>query len=192
MARIVPAKAKKREGFQSSSSSAMARSSGAKPEKKKYQRPECSYPYCETLAVRGGMCRKHGVKRICSAEGCWRQVQQGGVCIFHGAVVNRKECEMEGCTTAANQYGFCGKHGGYTRCRESGCEKRALKGGWCLAHGGVSYTKPCLMEGCATLAHVFGYCCKHGGYYRCKQDGCEKKAREGGLCIAHFKSQEED
>ena len=43
VARVVPAKAKKREGFQSSSSSAMARSSGAKPEKKKRQRPECSW-----------------------------------------------------------------------------------------------------------------------------------------------------
>ena len=61
-----------------------------------------------------------------------------------------------------------------------------------MAHGGVSYTKPCLMEGCATLANAFGYCGKHGGYIRCKQDGCEKAAREGGLCRAHFKSQEED
>ena len=50
VARVVPAKAKKREGFQSSSSSAMARSSGGQPEKKKRQRPECSYPYCESLA----------------------------------------------------------------------------------------------------------------------------------------------
>ena len=48
------------------------------------------------------------------------------------------------------------------------------------------------MEGCATLAHAFGYCGKHGGYYRCKQDGCEKKVQKGGLCRAHFKSQEED
>ena len=48
------------------------------------------------------------------------------------------------------------------------------------------------MEGCATLAHAFGYCSKHGGYYRCKQDGCEKAAKKGGLCIAHFKSQEEE
>ena len=48
------------------------------------------------------------------------------------------------------------------------------------------------MEGCATLAHEFGYCGKHGGYRRCKQDGCEKAAQKGGLCIAHFKSQEED
>jgi hypothetical protein len=65
-------------------------------------------------------------------------------------------------------------------------------GGWCLAHGGVHSRKPCLMEGCATLANAFGYCGKHGGYRRCKQDGCEKKAQKGGLCKAHFKSQEED
>ena len=105
VARIVPAKAKKREGFQSSSSSAMAGTGGVKPEqKKKRQKPECSHPYCESIAQRGGLCRKHGVKRICSAEGCWRQIQQGGVCIFHGAVVNRKECEMEGCTTACLLY----------------------------------------------------------------------------------------
>ena len=70
VARIVPAKAKKREGFQSSSSSSvMARSSGVKPEKKKRQRRECSHPYCESLARKGGLCHKHGVKRICSAEG---------------------------------------------------------------------------------------------------------------------------
>ena len=71
VARVVPAKAKKREGFQSSSSSAMARSSGAKPEKKKRQTPECSYPHCETPSRKGGLCRKHGGKRICSADGCW-------------------------------------------------------------------------------------------------------------------------
>ena len=78
VARVVPAKAKKREGFQSSSSSAMAGSGGAKAEKKKRQRRECSYPYCESKARKGGLCRKHGVK--CSAEGCWRQVVRGGVC----------------------------------------------------------------------------------------------------------------
>ena len=125
MARVVPAKAKKREGFQSSSS-------GAKAEKKKYQSRECSHPYCESIAQRGGLCGKHGVK--CSAEGCWRQVKQGGVCIFHGAVVNRKECEMEGCATLAQAYGYCSKHGGYRRCKQDGCEKKAQKGGLCIAH----------------------------------------------------------
>ena len=60
VARVVPAKAKKREGFQSSSSSVMAGSGGAKPGKKR-QRPECSYPYCETPSRKGGLCWKHGV-----------------------------------------------------------------------------------------------------------------------------------
>ena len=29
---------------------------------------------------------------------------------------------------------------------------------------------------------------KHGGYRRCKEEGCEKVAKKGGLCIAHGRS----
>ena len=81
----------------------------------------------------GGLCRKHGVK--CSAEGCWRQVVQGGVCIFHGAVVNKKDVRVEGCTTAANKDGFCVKHGGYTRCRwwAARSRLRRVDGAWLMA-----------------------------------------------------------
>ena len=32
-------------------------------------------------------------------------------------------------------------------------------------------------------------CCKHGGYWRCNEEGCEKAAKAGGMCIAHGGSQ---
>ena len=55
MARIVPAKAKKREGFQSSSSSATVRSNGANVEqKKKYQKPEVQLPVLRVASAQRG------------------------------------------------------------------------------------------------------------------------------------------
>ena len=44
------------------------------------------------------------------------------------------------------------------------------------------------MEGCTTLAYRLGLCGKHGGFYRCSEEGCDKHAVRGGLCMAHFDS----
>jgi hypothetical protein len=64
--------------------------------------------------------------------------------------------------------------------REEGSEGWMVLGSW----RSLLHKKPCLMEGCATLANAFGYCGKHGGYYRCKQDGCEKAAPRREDCAS--------
>jgi hypothetical protein len=48
------------------------------------------------------------VKR-CSQEGCGNKVQQGGVCVQHGARVKR--CSQDGCDNQVVQGGVCVQHG---------------------------------------------------------------------------------
>ena len=58
------------------------------------------------------MCIKHGAKvKKCSSEGCTHRVQEGGVCIRHGAKVKIKLCSIEGCTNQANRGGVCRRQG---------------------------------------------------------------------------------
>eukprot|EP00984_Skeletonema_dohrnii_P012631 scaffold5152_cov79-Skeletonema_dohrnii-CCMP3373.AAC.2 len=65
----------------------------AAAERKKYIkrfRRECSAEGCTNKAKRGGVCVRHGAKvNRCSSEGCPNQVVQGGVCARHGAKLQR-------------------------------------------------------------------------------------------------------
>ena len=56
---------------------------------------------------------KHGAEvKLCSNEGCTNIVQNGGVCIRHGAKLKRKLCSSDGCTTNIVQKGgVCYRHG---------------------------------------------------------------------------------
>eukprot|EP00984_Skeletonema_dohrnii_P019892 scaffold9608_cov119-Skeletonema_dohrnii-CCMP3373.AAC.2 len=48
--------------------------------------------------------RKKCYRKKCSADGCTKFVQSGGVCVRHGAKVKR--CSHEGCTNQAQQEEF--------------------------------------------------------------------------------------
>ena len=50
-------------------------------------------------------------RKICSADGCTKYVQQGKVCIRHGA--KQKRCSSEGCTNKVQRRGVCRRHGAY-------------------------------------------------------------------------------
>ncbi len=48
----------------------------------------------------------------CSAGGCTNNVQNGGVCIRHGArKLKRRLCSSKGCTSIAKKGGVCYRHG---------------------------------------------------------------------------------
>ena len=66
----------------------------------------CSHEGCTNHVVRGGHCRRHGVKTICGHEGCTNIAQNGGLCDRHGG---RKR--KEGCTYKALRKGVCSRHG---------------------------------------------------------------------------------
>ena len=68
------------------------------------------------FAKKGGVCIKHGGKRLCKTEGCTNQAQARGVCINHGA--KHKRCNSEGCMNQAQTGGVCVKHGSNQAWRE--------------------------------------------------------------------------
>ena len=97
--------------------------------------------------------------KICSAEGCTKQAQKGGVCIRHGAKVKR--CSSEGCTNQAQNGGVCIRHGAKRyKCSSEGCTNFAKRGGVCYRHGAMP--KLCSSEGCTNPAINGEVCVKHG------------------------------
>eukprot|EP00984_Skeletonema_dohrnii_P029618 scaffold20375_cov90-Skeletonema_dohrnii-CCMP3373.AAC.2 len=61
----------------------------------------------------------------CSAEGCKKAAQQGGVCVRHGAKVKR--CSYEGCTNQVRRGGVCYRHGTKILCSSEGCTNHTVK-----------------------------------------------------------------
>jgi hypothetical protein len=88
---------------------------------RKRKRKLCSQDGCDNTVQQGGVCIEHGaivvkLKR-CSREGCISYVKQGGVCIEHGAIVKRKRCSREGCIKFVQQGGVCIEHGAIVKRR---------------------------------------------------------------------------
>jgi hypothetical protein len=163
---------------------------GAKAEQKKKYRYECFADGCTNKAQKGGVCIKHGAKierKLCSSEGCTNIAVKGGVCKKHGALVERKRCSSKGCTNKVVQGGVCMKHGAKVKlCSIEGCTKYAKKGGVCTKHG--AKVKRCSSEGCTNQARKGGVCVKHGATQerkRCSSEGCTNIAQRGGVCIRH-------
>jgi hypothetical protein len=125
----------------------------------------CSADGCTKQAQQGGICIKNGAtytKKLCSIEGCKSQAQKGGICIRHGATWTKKQCSSEGCTKQAqNGYGVCVQHGAKRKeCSSEGCPNKAVKGGVCMKHG--AKVKRCSIEECTKFAKKGGLCMKHG------------------------------
>ena len=79
--------------------------------KKKRIRTKCSADGCTNIAMKGGVCIRHGAKKkTCSHDGCNNQVVNSGVCTLHGAKRVRKTCNHEGCTKYSQKSGFCKRH----------------------------------------------------------------------------------
>ena len=86
------------------------------------------------LGVRHNKERGARKRKRCSQNGCDNQVQQGGVCVKHGARV--MHCNQEGCSNQVVQGGVCLKHGASVkRCNQDGCSKQVVQGGVCVKHG---------------------------------------------------------
>eukprot|EP00986_Skeletonema_menzelii_P009584 scaffold4387_cov94-Skeletonema_menzelii.AAC.1 len=109
-------------------------SDDVRPAKKVY-RYECSADGCTKHAQQGGVCMNHGAKlKLCSYEGCTNRAQKGGVCCRHGAKVKR--CSSKGCKNRSQKGGVCKRHGAKVKlCSSKGCENRSVKGGVCVRHG---------------------------------------------------------
>ena len=103
-----------------------------------------------------------GSNKQCSFKGCARGAVKGGVCITHGAFVERKRCSSKGCTNKVVQGGVCITHGAMTkRCSFKGCARKAVKGGVCITHGAIVERKRCNFKGCTSNAQKGGVCRGH-------------------------------
>ena len=72
----------------------------------------CSSEGCTNVALKGGVCMRHGAKlKLCSSEGCTNVALKWGVCIRHGAKV--KLCSIQGCINRRVRNGVCRRHGAY-------------------------------------------------------------------------------
>jgi hypothetical protein len=93
---------------------------------------------------------------------------KGGVCVTHGAKVERKRCSFNDCTSYVQKGGVCKRHGAKVevktvkRCSHDGCTNGAVRGGVCITHGAKVERKHCSFEGCASFAQKGGVCKRHG------------------------------
>jgi len=159
----------------------------------RHRRKKCSVDGCESIAMRGGVCARHGATKIrkqCKEEGCTNMEQNGGVCQRHGAKVRR--CNVEGCNSQAHKGGTCRKHGtDSAKCTFEGCKLFTASGGMCGRHSRVScgtgsQRKECSVEGCTANSVKGGLCRQHGTPpILCNHEGCTNKARKGGVCTMH-------
>ena len=108
------------------------------------------------------------VRKRCSADSCESQAVKGGVCVKHGAKLKPpKRCSIDGCEKYAINNGVCCKHGAKLkppkRCSIDGCENGAKKGGVCIKHGAKAkrIRKRCSIDGCESQARVDGTCIRH-------------------------------
>ncbi|KAL3810369.1 hypothetical protein ACHAXA_007703 [Cyclostephanos tholiformis] len=135
--------------------------------------PRCSHEGCFNQVQQGGVCTRHGAKlRRCSLEGCTSKAVQGGVCIRHGAKVPR--CSQEGCSNKVVQGGVCVRHGAkLKRCSHRGCTNKSVRAGVCIRHGSH--------VGCANVTKEGrSVCVEH-----CEDEGCTQRARRRGVCYNH-------
>jgi hypothetical protein len=101
---------------------------------------ECSVEGCSRKAADNGKCkREHGGRNHCSQDGCTNALVKGGVCIKHGAKKIRKICSYDGCTNnARGKDGVCIRHGAVVKkrkkCSNDECTNQSKKRGLCTKH----------------------------------------------------------
>lgn len=172
-------------------------------------KPLCKFEGCKNQIRAGGVCSKHGSKRMraCSKEGCTKQAQSGGVCVAHGA--KTKLCSDEGCTKQVVRGGKCKNHAGsadtfYGSCSAEGCKRvgqmTKVNKVWvckeypCVSHSGRGVK--CSAQGCPKyvkpMPHAQGdippmLCVFHRNLIlrNCIHQGCKNVALQGGLCYDH-------
>ena len=78
-------------------------------------------------------------RKKCSNKGCNNQVQNGGVCIRHGASWTKKTCSHKGCTNYAQKGGVCVKHGAKVKI----CSDSKIR--WHKARTRLKYSNECCL-----------------------------------------------
>mmetsp|Transcript_3957 Transcript_3957/g.5936 ORF Transcript_3957/g.5936 Transcript_3957/m.5936 type:complete len:172 (+) Transcript_3957:121-636(+) len=129
-------------------------------------------------------------KKICSAEGCSKRVQAGGVCWKHGKHMYQfKVCRAEECNEPARTRGLCIRHDALRLvCSYRGCANQVCRGGLCMRHGNCTQKTECRVEGCTKQVVKGGVCYRHGPKRpTCNFRGCANQQKRHGFCVKHLK-----
>eukprot|EP00984_Skeletonema_dohrnii_P007675 scaffold2801_cov106-Skeletonema_dohrnii-CCMP3373.AAC.2 len=126
-------------------------------------------------------------KKICSAEGCSKGVQAGGVCYKH--MYQFKVCRAEECNEPARTRGLCIRHDALRLvCSYRGCANQVCRGGLCMRHGNCTQKTECRVEGCTKQVVKGGVCYRHGPKRpTCNFRGCANQQKRHGFCVKHLK-----
>jgi len=102
---------------------------------------------------------KKSKHKRCSIPGCSKMARVEGVCVSHGARLQKCNYSLE-CSNVAVNGGVCTKHGAVRKnkkCSVLGCNKEAKKGGTCYTHG--AKRKKCFILECKNVAVKGGAIC---------------------------------
>ena len=126
-------------------------------------------------------------KKMCSAEGCSKGVQAGGVCWKH--MDQFKVCRAEECNEPARTRGLCIRHDALRLvCSYRGCANQVCRDGLCMRHGNCTQKTECRVEGCTKQVVKGGVCYKHGPKRpTCNFRGCANQQKRHGFCVKHIK-----
>eukprot|EP00985_Skeletonema_marinoi_P010934 scaffold5146_cov134-Skeletonema_marinoi.AAC.6 len=126
-------------------------------------------------------------KKICSAEGCSKGVQAGGVCWKH--MDQFKVCRAEECNEPARTRGLCIRHVALRLvCSYRGCANQVCRSGLCMRHGNCTQKTECRVEGCTKPVVKGGVCYRHGPKRPiCNFRECANQQKRHGFCVKHIK-----
>jgi len=129
----------------------------------------------------------HKYKKMCSAEGCSKGVQAGGVCWKH--MDQFKVCRAEECNEPARTRGLCIRHDALRLvCSYRGCANQVCRSGLCMRHGNCTQKPECRVEGCTKPVVKGGVCYRHGPKRPiCNFRGCANQQKRHGFCVKHIK-----
>jgi hypothetical protein len=105
----------------------------------KHSKLKCSTEFCDTPAVKKGLCTKHGAYGTCATSECDTSAWSShGFCFKHDKKVPEKgACKEPGCTTSKQNglSGYCKKHSSsVSLCTYPGCSNQNHTGGFCMRH----------------------------------------------------------
>jgi len=161
---------------------------GLAPQKKRTRMPTEQPPAANTDTDKDVINTNHPInKKICSAEGCSKGVQAGGVCWKH--MDQFKVCRAEECNEPARTRGLCIRHDALRLvCSYRGCANQVCRSGLCMRHGNCTQKPECRVEGCTKPVVKGGVCYRHGPKRPiCNFRGCANQQKRHGFCVKHIK-----
>jgi hypothetical protein len=113
----------------------------------------CQYNGCTNRATvigSGMFCFSHGGRRWCSCASCSKFAQAGGLCIKHG--YKKLTCSMDGLSNQSVARGLCKRHRARCCCNVINCIKSIFKHNMCRSHYSLTNEFSTVMNNSITVS----------------------------------------